>query len=178
MEWFDVPGYSPLQITKCGRVRAKTYLTKRGKSNLKLVTLINHEFTHRLSASGYLKINYKPNGERKPLYVHRLVALTFVEGYRHDLQVNHKNGNKLDVRPENLEWISCAENVVHAWENSLATNWGETASGAKLTEMEAREIKRLALAGEQTRADIARQFGVSVQTVNAIGRGTRWAHLN
>lgn len=51
------------------------------------------------------------------LQVHSIVAVAFLGDFRDTMTVNHKNLNKLDNRVDNLEWLSAADNVVHAWEN-------------------------------------------------------------
>lgn len=50
--------------------------------------------------------------------VHRLVAMAFhPESYEPHLVVNHKNSHTLDNRPENLEWVTDSENLLHSYEN-------------------------------------------------------------
>lgn len=51
--------------------------------------------------------------------MHILVAKAFVPNPSKKATVNHINGNKLDNRMENLEWLSAKENLVHAWNNGL-----------------------------------------------------------
>lgn len=52
---------------------------------------------------------------RKGFRIHRLVARKYLTDYSEELQVNHKNGIKTDNRVENLEMVTCGENVAHSW---------------------------------------------------------------
>lgn len=68
-------------------------------------------------AGGYY--DYKIIQSGKHHKIHRLVALHFIENPYNKQYVNHKNGNKLDNKVENLEWVTNQENVIHGYENGL-----------------------------------------------------------
>lgn len=47
---------------------------------------------------------------------HHIIAKSWLEAPINDkMQINHKNGIKVDNRVENLEWVTPSENVKHAW---------------------------------------------------------------
>lgn len=57
---------------------------------------------------GYKIVSLKIKGIRKwkKAYIHRLVALAYVEGYEKNLEVNHKDENKNNNNFSNLEWVT------------------------------------------------------------------------
>ena len=63
-------------------------------------------------STGYLQVNLS---NKTRMSVHRLVALEFCQPSSEGLVVNHKNGNRQDNRAENLEWVTSAENNLHAF---------------------------------------------------------------
>ena len=80
---------------------------------------IRHALTKELlhpaiNGKGYLRFTAKLKGKNVATSVHTQVALAFVDGWREGLQVNHKDGNKLNNCAWNLEWISASENTNHS----------------------------------------------------------------
>lgn len=65
-----------------------------------------------ISVKGYYKVGLG----RKfcSQYIHRLVAMEFLEQDLFRTHVNHKDGNKLNNHYSNLEWCTAHENNIHA----------------------------------------------------------------
>ena len=51
--------------------------------------------------------------KRKRFSIHYLVASTFIDGEQENLEINHKDGNKLNNCYLNLEWVTRSENQQH-----------------------------------------------------------------
>ena len=66
-----------------------------------------------ISGSGYKTVTIN----RKQYSVHRLVALAWVDKVEGKNFVNHKDGNRLNNKASNLEWVTQKENIDKAYEN-------------------------------------------------------------
>lgn len=67
----------------------------------------------------YLVVNYCSQGKQRHVYVHRLVAEAFIPNPDNKPQVNHKDGNPRNNAVDNLEWVTPAENIQHAYKEKL-----------------------------------------------------------
>ena len=78
--------------------------------------------------NGYYSYRYRgANGQNIKQYVHRIVAIHFIDNpnpieYN---QVNHKNGDKSDNIDTNLEWVNCKLNMKHASQHNLINRESE-----------------------------------------------------
>lgn len=87
--WKLHPEYKFLKVSNMGRVMSN----KSGKWV---------ELTSRGKAARYAQVGA---GHANPVYVHKLVAQTFIPNPDDLPQVKHINGDTYDNRAENLEWI-------------------------------------------------------------------------
>lgn len=109
MEWRDVPGYEGLyEVSDEGDVRS---VRRSGASG---------GFMSPHNNKGYLRVGLRKNGEaQKKFFVHRLVAEAFLPPVPGKHFVNHKDGDKRNNKPDNLEWCTTSENQKHAYQIGL-----------------------------------------------------------
>ena len=98
-EWRNIKGYEGLyQISNYGRVRS----SYKGVWNI-LKPIDN--------GKGYKHIKLFKGGKRKPYYIHRLVAQTFIDNPNNYTEVNHIDENKENNHMDNLEWCNREYNL-------------------------------------------------------------------
>lgn len=70
-----------------------------------------------IASAGYVMIVLCNGLFEETVYVHRLMAFTFLGDPVGDRNhVNHKNGIKTDNRIQNLEWVTRNENIQHSYD--------------------------------------------------------------
>jgi len=158
---------------------ARTRATKRIRNG------VEQSFTSRLpsvklspflSQNGYLVVSTLQNGKRPKVFVHRLIAMCFVHGYKPHLTVNHINGIKTDNRPENLEWVTLSQNSKHEWETGLVDLRGENHPCHKLTQRQVIHIRKALRLGIPANS-LSIIANVSPSTIYLIEKGKRWANI-
>lgn len=161
------------EVSTLGRIRTMWRLTRLGRR-------YNINPPQILKASqcknGYWRIVIRDGNLNKHWPLHRLVLMTFnPEDFSDGLHAAHLDGNVNHNNIENLEWATAQENANHKFEHGT-TNKGEKSRQAKLSEVAALAVKRLAEAGIPYKT-IAAAFGIAEPTVSSIKGGHTWKHL-
>lgn len=159
----DIKGYEGIYaVTKDGKVW----------SHVKKIFRKEYFIGH-----GYKAISLKVGGVCKHILVHREVAIAFIPNPNNLPQVNHKNGIKTDNRAENLEWVTCFENLSHGRKNGLLSSVGERNSMSKFDKDFVLKIRKEYSNGIKNQKELAKKYGVDRRWVNLVVNRKRWKHI-
>lgn len=102
--WRDIKGFEGrYQVSNLGRVKS---LARRMVVKDRILKPFGNN-------KGYKCVHLWNIQYKEPL-VHRLVAEAFIPNPSNKKEVNHKDGNPLNNKVENLEWVSHRENMLHS----------------------------------------------------------------
>lgn len=124
---------------------------------------------------GYQVIVLTKNGKRHTFSGHKLIALAFLGQRPPGHEVNHKDGDRDNNRPSNLEYVSRSANARHAFD-ILKSRGGEKHSMARLAIKTVRAIQNAYSTTQDTFADIGRRFGVSTSHARRIALRKVWKY--
>ena len=162
-KWKPIPGYSLYACNKLGQIKNK----KTG-----------HILRQKVDKKGYLSIALRKDSSYKTLCVHRLVGETFIGPLPEDKQTNHIDGNKQNAAASNLEYITCSENALHAFDMGLRVAMkGINHPLSKLNNFNVRTICDMLSSGKFSQREIGDVFGVASHTISDINTRTAWTHI-
>lgn len=101
----------------------------------------------------YIRIGLLKDGAWVWRNIHVLVAEAFVPNPDNKPQVNHLDGDKLNARADNLEWVTQLENQQHACDMQLNKHF-------KLSARDKHEICELFYSGQATAKQLSKRFGI------------------
>lgn len=107
-EWKDVPNYIGLyKVSNEGQVKSLLRISPANKRVPERILKFSLRY-------GYPRVKLHKYNKGESVCIHQLVALCFIENPEKKLEINHKDGNKLNNHVSNLEWVTKFENMQHA----------------------------------------------------------------
>ena len=149
----------------------------------RVYSLYKRDFKPTLILSnGYETCVIYVNNTIKRLFIHRMVAETFIynDDPNNKTQVDHINGDKLDNYVDNLDWVTPHENIMRGHENGLISKKfceGEKSKNAKYTEKQVRRAFELMEEGWFTH-DIANEIGIPYKYLCEMFSGKVWKSIS
>lgn len=122
-QWRDIPGYETLyQASDHGRIRTcegKVTGNARYARRVWKQRILKQKVCRNKKGRYDARVELWKDGKHKTFLVSRLIAMTWVDGYSPELTVNHRDGNPLNNKADNLEWLSLADNIKQGFEDGL-----------------------------------------------------------
>jgi len=111
-EWKPVNGFEGYyEVSSIGKVKAldRVIFDKNGFKKHHKERILKQQLSNR----GYKKVSLTKDCIKKTFFIHRLVALSFIENENNLPTINHINEIKTDNRVENLEWMTFEDNATY-----------------------------------------------------------------
>lgn len=117
-----------------------------------------------IGGKGYLRVMLQIDGRIRGVAAHRLVWTHLNGPIPEGRQINHRDLNKKNNRPDNLEVVTGAENIQHSYANGRPAPWNRATTWrgrARLTPEQIATAREMRANGALIR-EIAQSFGISV----------------
>lgn len=122
-KWKPIPGYVGIyEASDLGRIRSvdgKATSNARYDKRVWRGRIMRQKITENKKGRKDARVSLWRDGIEKTHLVSRLVATAWVGTPMEGMTVNHINGNPLDNRPTNLEWVTLSENIRKGFETGL-----------------------------------------------------------
>lgn len=154
-EWRDIEGYEDLyKISNLGRV--KSLVGFNGHEYIKREKILKPSRQYVGNNYSRYIVNLSKNKKRKSFKIHRLVAKAFIPNIENKMKINHKDGNPLNNKVDNLEWCTQKENIIHAYETGLI----------KKFQISKEKLNELYNIDKKSMEEIGDIYGVANTTIN------------
>lgn len=126
--WKPIDGFPGYEVSNLGRVRSFHNNRYGVKDDFRILKASLDKTT------GYLKVSLWKNNKGTTKPIHKLVADSFLPKCGPKTDVNHIDGNKLNNRVSNLEFVTRSENMKHAYSIGLATPTDKNGKAVRIIE--------------------------------------------
>lgn len=147
----EVIGYKGLyEVSNFGNVKRMKKLNNQHEPNTILKPF--------LTSAGYTRVQLFLHGKKRNHFIHRLVAMAFLDNPMKKTQVNHINGDKVNNNLSNLEWSTPSENGKHSYKVLGRTPM------RKVDVLQVESIRNRYVNGEKL-THLAKEYNVSPSTI-------------
>lgn len=171
--WKDVIGFEAIyQVSNTGLVRVLPRIRRNGHGKV----IYKGKILKAAISNGYLHVGLTKNSICSVIHIHKLVGIHFVKGHKEGLEINHKDGNKLNNHFSNLEWVTHRQNQRHAVNNGLMPI-GTNHPKSKLSNALVLEIKSLYY-GKTNYKEVGIKYGIPRMVAYGIMSGRFYKTIN
>lgn len=165
--WYKIENFN-YEINKMGHIKA----------------LRTNKLIRPYESNGYWKVDLYKDAERRKVYVHQIICETFHKDTFFDgAIVNHKDGDRKNNTPENLEWATYSSNNRHAYETlgriHISPKRGDSPHAKAIVKM---DMDGNELESYSCITDAALIYGGQVERClsgrNKTAYGFKWAYKN
>lgn len=131
---------------------------------------IERRRAENVGGKGYLKLTLSIEGNLRSVMAHRIVWEWLNGPIPEGIQVNHKDLDKRNNAPENLELVTGSGNIRHSYANGRPHPWHKAIrwrEKARITDEQKDVIRRLRKQGSTLR-EIGGRFGLGTSHVHRI----------
>jgi len=115
--WKDIEGYEGIyKISNTGNVKSLERIMWNGQT---YYTYKEKLLRKSINGNGYYTVRLSKDGMGKNYILNKLLAIAFIPNPHNLPIINHKDGDKLNIDLDNLEWTTYKDNNSHAIDNGL-----------------------------------------------------------
>ena len=157
--WKTYQRYPFIEVNQFGEIRMKDRCVS-GKNGRKRLYK-GYVLKQYLSNNGYMQVQFKVNGKTIHLYVHRIVAESFIPNPLGFPEVNHIDCNRINNAVSNLEW--CTRSYNRQYREKYGEAWGRPIFAVNLETYEVLQFK------SQKEAEL--KLGIDKSAIGKVIRG-------
>tara|TARA_R110001592_G_C13193009_1_gene753757 strand:- start:52686 stop:53177 length:492 start_codon:yes stop_codon:yes gene_type:complete len=128
---------------------------------------------------GYLISAISEEGKRIAISHHRMVAAAFYGKCPKKHEVNHKDNDRKNNHPSNLEYVTKSKNNQQSWDSGNRCATGINNANCKVSEKDVHMVcKQIENDFKLNVSELSRKTGISRTTITKIKLKEQWSHIS